>query len=150
MQVKISKLNGKDLIKALELKYIFPEEECYVSNVINTYEEYKDKDYIHWIQCKKNTSVYWYTCGMITYGLDIDENKNNCWWIQRLMIIPEYRRKGIACQAIKIVLNNIPDNLNIYTSITENNIKSQKLFSKMGFIKTNRKWENEIIWQYKN
>jgi len=150
MKIKLVQLSRTDLKEALHQKYLLPAEDQFVTGVQETYKEYKKTNYFHWILFKNNRARHWLCGGIITYGLDVDENKKPCHWIQRLIVIPQYRRKGIAFKAVAIVLKEfLFSDLEIYTSIILGNFQSESLFRKIGFQPTNRKFDDdEIIWKY--
>lgn len=146
MQVKLSKLYGTELEDALKIEYLLPGEDSFIFGVNESYEEYAE--FIRWIQIKNSTTKAWEYGGMISYGPDFDEEGKPCYWIQRLIIHPKFRKFGIASQVMENVLEDIPATENVLTSIIEGNTKSESLFKKLGFVKTKRTWEDETIWQY--
>lgn len=140
MNVTLKQLSGKMLRKALQQKYLYSYEHRFVNDANKSIQELGK--YVHWIFLDKTL------CGMIAFGSDTDELERECWWIHRLMISPQWRRRCIALIAIRRAIEIAPSDTEILTSIIDDNHAACALFKLAGFKKTQRKWHNEIIWQY--
>jgi len=144
MDVQLITLSGVELNIALNIPYVSDEEEnLFVIGAVDSFKEFPN--YIHWIQCKE-TSGIWVDCGMISYG--VEEGEFPGFWIQRLMIHPDFRKKKIATQALKLALKEAPPNIPIYVSTIITNIKMRSLLEKLGFIDIQAKdWGEEVVYK---
>lgn len=148
MQIRLTQLSGTDLDEALKIEYVsVDEEENFVVGAAESFKEYSNC--IRWIQAKDESTGNWIDCGMVSYGLEEGEEAPG-FWIQRLMIHPDFRKKGIATEAIKIALKEAPPNVPIYTSTTKENKVSNHLFKKIGFVTIDEDWGDEILLKYEN
>lgn len=76
-----------------------------------------------------------------------------------ILIEPDYRKQGLALEALEIGLNYCKENLNlnqVYCDILEDNVESIKLFEGLGFENCGRKkewilqhgvWKDELSYQ---
>ena len=85
--------------------------------------------------------------GFIYYGQFAEDNGE--WWIARLMIDENHRRKGYAMQAVKIVLDELrarKDCDKVYLSIIPSNTTARSLYEKLGFRSTGEVPRKEEIF----
>ena len=141
----VKSLDGDE---ALKIEYLLPDEERFIINAAESFEEYAE--FVSWIKVREDSTCPWEHGGIISYGFDVDEKENPCYWIHRLIIHPTFRHRGIASRVLENILGKIPKGFEIYTSIIEGNTYSESLFKKVGFVKTVRAWEDELIWQYRS
>ncbi len=81
--------------------------------------------------------------GLVMYGLEDDE-----WWIIRLMVDKNHQKNGYGKAAIfKVIeiLKNKPECKSIFTSYEPENLVAEKLYLSLGFEKTGKIEEAEII-----
>lgn len=92
------------------------------------------------VKFEKNTVRWMITWNNITVGTIILSNidKNNCVGNMNIKILPLYHGKGIAQKALKIACTQVFKQYEIYcitAHVLEYNLKSQKLFERVGFKK---------------
>lgn len=144
--IKLVQLSGNDLDEALKIPYVSEEEEDkFVNGAIDTYKKYFN--FVKWIQILNDDK--WVTCGLISYGIEEDEEFPG-FWIQRLMIHPDFRKKRIATNILKFILKEAPPNIPIWTTITEENELADYIFKKFGFVVIKENWEGEKLLKYEN
>lgn len=118
-------------------------EEEFVTGIKGTLKD-RPRQQIRWIADAEGRVV-----GMIAFGPDVDECGEDCWWIHRLMIRPEERRKRHAFLAVQAVLDEAPIGTEILTSIRPKNRSAQRLFRSLKFIPTRRRWDTETVWRFR-
>jgi len=146
MEIRLTQLSGADLDEALKVQYISQEEKHFVHNAIESFEEYPN--YVHWIQIKEKSTDTWVNCGMITFGVDEDEFPG--FWIYRLMIHPNFRKKKITTEAFKLAISKAPPNTPIYSSMIIGNVSVERIFKNIGFVKieTSPDWDDELVYKF--
>jgi len=148
MQIRLIQLSGTDLDEALKIEYVsVDEEENFVVGAAESFKVYSDC--IRWIQAKDESTGNWIDCGMVSYGIEKGEEAPG-FWIQRLMIHPNFRKKRIATNAIKLILQEAPPDVPIYTSTTKENKVSNHLFKKLGFVAIDENWGDEELLKYES
>lgn len=88
--------------------------------------------------------VYHKICadGVLTGGLHCETDGRTMYL--DICIMDEYRRRGIAEAALRMLLQTLPDDADtVEVSIDETNVPSLNLFRKLGFIPSGR--EDELI-----
>lgn len=147
MQIRLVKLFGTDLDEALKISYVSEDEENnFVIGAKDSFQEYSAN--IRWIQIKEDSGD-WVNCGMISYGTE-EGGEVPGFWIERLMIHPNFRKKRIASNAMKIVLQENPSKNPIFTSTTKENKTALQMFKKLGFIIIDENWGDEILLKFQN
>lgn len=83
--------------------------------------------------------------GFTMYGLDDEDNR---FWIIRLMIAEDQRRKGFGREALKLIIDEVRQKgvPEIVLSTHPDNFKAIKLYESMGFIDTGEMDGNEEIF----
>lgn len=86
--------------------------------------------------------------GFTLYGKwDEDED----YWIARLMVDTDHRRKGYAKAAMELVIDELqkePDCKTIYLSFVPKNVEARELYLQLGFVDTGKVEEGEIVFAY--
>lgn len=128
------------------ITYLVPGEEKFVTDARKTLKEMPER--VHWILSGPGPGDE--VVGMLAFGSDKDEKGDDCYWIHRIMIRPERRRKGYAQKALKAAIDSIPYGTEILTSIVTGNKAAPPLFRKLGFVRTTRKWgTKETIYRFR-
>ena len=81
--------------------------------------------------------------GFVMYGLDEDDNS---WWLVRLMVDRKHQKNGygkVAILKIIEILRNKCDRM--FTSYVPDNLVAEKLYLSLGFEKTGKIVEGEIV-----
>ena len=83
--------------------------------------------------------------GFVMYGLDEDDGR---WWIIRLMVDRNHQKNGYGkaamLKAIEI-LKDKPDCNGVFTSYVPENLIAEKLYLSLGFEKTGKIEDGEIV-----
>ncbi|KST68250.1 GNAT family N-acetyltransferase [Mastigocoleus testarum] len=83
--------------------------------------------------------------GFVMYGLDDDDGS---WWVIRLMVDQNHQKNGYGkaamLEAIEI-LRNKPGCARVFTSYVPENLVAEKLYLSLGFEKTGKIEDGEIV-----
>lgn len=138
--VKITPLNRYNWEEVIDLKP-HPEQEEFVPSVIyslaqSKFEQLHPYGIIHDEQL----------VGYLMYG-----DFSDICWINRIMIDRTQQGKGIASEAVKLLLNQLKMKINcreIRTSYARNNYAAEALFTKLGFERVPSSMDQEIVARY--
>ena len=83
--------------------------------------------------------------GFVMYGLDEDDGS---WWLVRLMVDRDYQKNGYGKAALLKTINILRDKVGcdcMFTSYVPENLVAEKLYLSLGFEKTGKIEEGEIV-----
>lgn len=86
--------------------------------------------------------------GFAFYGFDTDENEN---WIARIMIDEVSQQKGFGTKAVHLILERFKERNEgnyVKLSFVKGNETAEKLYEKIGFVKTGEIIDGEIVMKY--
>lgn len=82
--------------------------------------------------------------GFVMYCIDADDHN---YWIYRMMIDQAHQRKGYGEEAIRLVITEISKDASrssIYLDCKHENVAAQRLYAKVGFVKTDGMDDQEV------
>lgn len=138
MSVTLREINKNNWSECIKLKVDEKQINFVASNVYSLAESKFEASFFPLAIYDRETMV-----GFLMYGKD-DGN----WWICRLMVDKNHQKKGYGkaamLKAIEI-LRNKPECDRIFTSYEPENLVAQKLYLSLGFEKTGKIEEGEIV-----
>lgn len=138
MSVTLREINKSNWEECIKLKVDETQVNFVASNVYSLAESKFETSFFPLAIYNRQTMV-----GFVMYGLDDDD-----WWICRLMVDKNYQKNGYGRTAmLKLIeiLRNKPECHRIFTSYEPKNLVAQKLYLSLGFEKTGKIEEGEII-----
>lgn len=144
MKVELTTVTNENLREIINLK-VYPSESDFVApNVFSIAEAYVSPDL-------NPCGIYAdeQLVGFVMFGRWVGEEN---FWVTRLMIDPSHRKKGIATQALKLViaeLFNKEECERIYITFVPENIQGQRVYTKLGFVDSGRTVDGELIYELK-
>lgn len=134
---EINKNNWKECIK---LKVNETQLNFVTSNVYSLLESKFEPSYFPLAIYNNEVMV-----GFVMYGFEDDDDS---WWIIRLMVDKNHQKNGYGKAAmLKVIeiLRNKPECDRIFTSYEPENLVAEKLYLSLGFEKTGKIEEGEIV-----
>lgn len=140
MPVTFKEINKNNWEECINLKVNETQVNFVASNVYSLLESKFEPSYFPLAIYNNEAMV-----GFVMYGLEDDDNS---WWIIRLMVDKNHQKNGYGKAAmLKVIeiLRNKPECDRIFTSYEPENLVAEKLYLNLGFEKTGRMEEGEII-----
>ncbi len=140
MSVTLREIDQDNWQECIKLKHDETQVNFVASNVYSLLESKFEKSFFPLGIYNNQTMV-----GFVMYGLDEDDGN---WWIIRLMVDRDHQKNGYGkaamLKAIEI-LKNKPGCDCIFTSYVPENLVAEKLYLSMGFEKTGKIEDGEIV-----
>jgi len=138
--VPVSRVNFK---RVLKLEVAEHEKKFVAPNMFSIAEAYVEPDTYPMAIYYRHEPV-----GFMLYGQFIEDKGE--WWIGRLMVVPEHRRKGIAEGATKVAIENMKKlgaDKHIFVSFVPDNDEARLLYEKLGFKDAEREEGKETVYR---
>lgn len=143
MNVSLREITEKNWYEATKLKVAESQKGTVAENVYSIAESKFYPTY-------EIRGIYAYEkmVGFAFYGFDTDENEN---WIARIMIDEVSQQKGFGAKAVHLILERFKERNEgnyVKLSFVEGNETAEKLYEKIGFVKTGEIIDGEIVMKY--
>lgn len=143
-EVTLSPISSKNLLQVIRLELNEGEEKFVAPNANSIAQAYTEPNTTPLAICQDGKPV-----GFVYYGQF--EEDNGEYWIARLMVDKNHRRKGLGQTGIRLVLERLKavSCEEVFLSIVPANSDARALYEKMGFHNTGRIEDGEEVYSYK-
>lgn len=138
----LKKITNDNFHKVLKLQLLEGEDKFVANNYYSIAQAYVEKNTSPRAIHHNDTVV-----GFTLYG-QFEEDKGD-YWIARLMIDKNHRRKGFAEKAMLLAIAEMAtksDCDKIFISFVPENKEAEKLYEKLGFVDTQKRIDGEIVY----
>ena len=144
MNVTLQEITSDNWMQAIKLKVDSSQENFVATNVFSIAQSKVEPYWVTRAIYEDQTMV-----GFLMYGLEMEGNDLDGYWICRLMIDKGYQGKGYGKTAMQIVIDVIKETRadKIFISFEPENATAEKLYEGLGFYDTGHIEDGEKVYR---